>query len=165
MDWSVLLLLALVGGFFLWRNSKNEEAAKVASDRLKKDTRLYQHIKAGMREYNWRERDNREFWHAKNGQLLFETAHLCAYHVDHVAESRVGFYFKDLDEYGLYGFFAGNGDEFFHTTTAPTGPFKRKANFCMMMIDGGAPVRMAHRNHRRAAANQEASDWAAEERH
>ena len=115
MDWSVLLLLALVGGFCLWRNARNEEVAKVATDRLKRDARLYQNIKAGMREYNWRERDNRDFWRAKHGQLLFETAHLCAYHVDHFAESRVGFYFKDLNEYGLYGFFAGNDDDFFHS--------------------------------------------------
>jgi hypothetical protein len=64
-----------------------------------------------MREFNWREREQ-DFWKAKNGELLFETAHLSAFHVDHPAESRVGFYFKELDEYGLYGFFAGNGDEF-----------------------------------------------------
>jgi hypothetical protein len=114
MDYSLLLVLALAGGFFLWRNSKNEEAAKVASDRLEKDTRLYQHIKAGMREYHWRERDQ-DFWKAKNGEKLFETAHLSAFHVSHFAESRVGFYFKDLDEYGLYGFFAGNGEEFFES--------------------------------------------------
>lgn len=102
------------GGFFLWRQSKNAETAKVANERLEKDTQLYQHIKAGMREYNWRERDQ-DFWKAKNGELLFETAHLSAFHVSHFAESRVGFYFKDLDEYGLYGFFAGSGDEFFES--------------------------------------------------
>jgi hypothetical protein len=112
MDWSLLLVLAIGGGVLLWRQSKNEEAAKVANERLKKDNRLYQNIKTGMREYHWRERENRDFWHAKNGQLLFETAHMCAYHVDHFVESRVGFYFKDINEYGLYGFFAGNGDEF-----------------------------------------------------
>ena len=71
----------------------------------------YQHIKTGMREHNWRERDN-DFWRAKDGERLFETAHLIAHRVDHVAESRVGFCFKDLNEYGLYGFFAGNADEF-----------------------------------------------------
>lgn len=116
MDWSLLLILAPVVGFFLWRNAKKEETAKAATDRLKRDTRLYQNIKAGMREYHWRERDQHQnFWKAKDGEKLFETAHLSAFHVDHFAESRVGFYFKDLDEYGLYGFFAGNGDEFFES--------------------------------------------------
>ncbi|UWU66114.1 hypothetical protein [Bradyrhizobium sp. NC92] len=114
MDWSLLLLLAIGGGFLLWRQSKNAEKAQVANERLAKDNKLYQRIKEGMREYHWREREQ-DFWKAKNGQLLFETAHLAAYHVDHFAESRVGFYFKDLNEYGLYGFFAGNGDEFFES--------------------------------------------------
>lgn len=27
----------------------------------------------------------------------------------------MGFYFKDLDEYGLYGFFAGNDDDVYHS--------------------------------------------------
>lgn len=111
MDWSLLAVLLVVGGFFLWRQSRNAERAKVANERLEKDNRLYQHVKAGMREYNFRDRDNR-FWKARDGELLFETAHLSAFHVDHVAESRVGFYFKDLDDFGLYGFFAGNGDEY-----------------------------------------------------
>ena len=114
MDWSLLGLLALVGAFFVWRSSKNAEKAKAATERLDKDNRLYQHIKTGMREYHWRE-SKQNFWKAKNGELLFETAHLIAYRVDHFAESRVGFYFKDLNEYGLYGFFAGNGDEFYES--------------------------------------------------
>jgi hypothetical protein len=114
MDWSLLMLLAVAGGFLLWRQSKNEEAAKVASARLENDTRLYRNIKSGMREYHFRERE-KDFWKAKNGELLFETAHLSVFHVDHVAESRVGFYFKDLDEYGLYGFFAGNDDDVYHS--------------------------------------------------
>lgn len=114
MDWSVLMVLAVAGGFLLWRQSKNAERAKVASARLESDTRLYRNIKTGMREYHFREREQ-NFWKAKNGELLFETAHLSAFHVDHVAESRVGFYFKDLDEYGLYGFFAGNDDDVYHS--------------------------------------------------
>jgi hypothetical protein len=114
MDWSVLLLVAFVGGFFLWRSNKAAEQDKVASDRLKKDTRLYEHIKTGMREYNFREQKER-FSEAKDGEPLFETAHLIAYHVDHFAESRVGFYFKDLEEFGLYGFFAGNDDDVYHS--------------------------------------------------
>ena len=66
MDWSLILVVALVGGFFLWRNSRGEEAAKVANDRLQKDTQLYQQIKAGMREYHWRQREQ-NFRHAKDG--------------------------------------------------------------------------------------------------
>jgi len=31
--------------------------------------------------------------------MLFETAHMVAYKVDHSAELRVGFYFKDLEVY------------------------------------------------------------------
>jgi hypothetical protein len=111
MDWSVIVLLALVGGFFMWRSSKNAVKAEVASERLERDTKLYQHIKTGMREYNFREHEG-QFWKARNGDLLFDTAHLSAFHVDHFAETRVGFYFKDLNEYGLYGGFAGDGDEF-----------------------------------------------------
>ena len=29
----------------------------------------------------------------------------------HGPEYRVGFYFKDINEFGLYGLFAGNGDD------------------------------------------------------
>lgn len=113
MDGGLLLALALGVAFFLWRRSKASEAAKVASDRLERDTQLYRHIKTGLREYNWREREDEDekFSRAKNGELLFETAHLSAYHVDHSAEFRVGFYFKDIDEYGLYGVFAGYDDD------------------------------------------------------
>jgi hypothetical protein len=78
-----------------------------------------------MREYHWREREN-DFWRAKGGELLFETAHLSAFHVSHFAESRVGFYFKDTEEFGLYGFFAGNDDDVFHSSTALTAPSKWK---------------------------------------
>jgi hypothetical protein len=114
MDWTLVVVLALAGVFFLWRQSKNTEKAKAASERLERDTRLYRNIRAGMREYHWREREN-DFWRSKDGELLFETAHLSAFHVSHFAESRVGFYFKDTEEFGLYGFFAGNDDDVFHS--------------------------------------------------
>lgn len=111
MDWTTTALLVVGGGLLLWwngrRTEKNEERAAVASSRLAKDQKLYDHIKAGMLEYEWRNRENK-FWKAADGQLLFETAQMCAYHVDHFAESRVGFYFKGLEEFGLYGFFVGN---------------------------------------------------------
>ena len=67
-----------------------------------------------MREYNWRAPEN-DFWRSEDGELLFETAHLSARRVSHFAESRVGFYFKDIEEFGLYGFFAGNDDDVFHS--------------------------------------------------
>jgi hypothetical protein len=114
MEWSTLLLCVAAGAFILWRHKKNAETARSASERLDKDTALHRHIKTGMREYNWREREQ-NFFRVKEGELLFETAHLSAFKVDHFAEFRVGFYFKDIEEFGLYGHFAGNGDETFES--------------------------------------------------
>ncbi|WP_316198736.1 hypothetical protein [Bradyrhizobium sp. SZCCHNS2002] len=125
MDWSLLIVLAIGGGFFLWQRSKNEKAAVAANARLDRDTKLYDNIKAGMREYNWRERDQ-PLWKAKHLEKVFETAHLVAYHVDHFAESRVGFYFKDLDEYGMWSFFAGNGDEVFESYYRTDNTFQKE---------------------------------------
>jgi hypothetical protein len=125
MDWSLLAVLLVGGAFFLWRQSKNAERAKVANDRLEKDNRLYQHIKAGMREYDWHRRDQ-DFRIARDGELLFETAHMSAFHVSHFVESRVGFYFKDLNEYGLYGFFAGDGDEYHESYYRTDSTFKKE---------------------------------------
>ncbi|MCK1723459.1 hypothetical protein [Bradyrhizobium sp. 141] len=125
MDWSLIAVLAIAGGFLLWRQSKNAERAEAAKDRLARDNHLYQAIKAGMREYHWRERDH-DFWKAKNGEKLFETAHLAAFRIDHFAESRVGFYFKDLDEHGLYSAFAGNGDELIESYYRTDGTFQQE---------------------------------------
>jgi hypothetical protein len=110
MDSTLVVVLVIAGVFLLWRHSKNTEKAKAATERLKRDTRLYRNIKAGMREYHFREREQ-DFWRAKDGELLFETAHLEAFGVSHLAESRVGFYFKDTQEFGLYGIFVGNDDD------------------------------------------------------
>jgi hypothetical protein len=79
MDWSFLIVVA-IAVFLLWRHSKNAEAAKVADERLERDTRLYQRIKEGMREYDWRKREQ-PLWRAKHGELVFETAHMSAFHV------------------------------------------------------------------------------------
>ncbi|MGQ2185255.1 hypothetical protein ACT4MK_18150 [Bradyrhizobium barranii] len=111
MDWTLVVVLVLAGGFFLWRQSKNAEKAKAANERLERDTRLYRNIKTGMREYHFRQREKDYHWDAKDGELLFETAHLSAFHVNHLAESRVGFYFKDTEEFGLYCIFVGNDDD------------------------------------------------------
>jgi uncharacterized membrane protein YccC len=46
MDWTLVVVLALAGVFFLWRQSKNTEKAKAANERLERDTRLYRNIKA-----------------------------------------------------------------------------------------------------------------------
>ena len=125
MDWSLIALLALAGAFFLWRQSKSAERAKVANERLESDNRLYQHIKAGMREYDWQKR-GQKFRIPKDGELLFENAHVSVFHVSHFAESRIGFYFKDIDEYGLYGFFAGNDDDVYHSYYRTDRTFKEE---------------------------------------
>jgi hypothetical protein len=125
MDWSLLIVLAIAGGWYLWQRSRNATLAATANERLKRDNLLYQHIKAGMREYNWRERDQ-PLWKAKHGEKVFETAHLAAYHLNHFAESRVGFYFKDLDEYGMYSFFAGNDEDFFESYYRTDSTFEKE---------------------------------------
>ncbi|WP_431015145.1 hypothetical protein [Bradyrhizobium pachyrhizi] len=115
----------LMGAFFLWRRSKAEESAKVANARLHRDTLLYEHIKAGKREYDWRRRDE-SIQARKDGELVFETAHMAAYNVSHFAESRIGFYFKDIDEYGLYGFFAGEPGEYYDSYYRTDSTFKEE---------------------------------------
>jgi hypothetical protein len=127
MDWWVWVLLAVGAIYFSWQSSKKKEKAVAATERLAKDNVLYQRIKEGMREYNWRQnQDFKNFFSHKDGQLIFETAHMAAYHVDHFAESRTGFYFKDLNEYGLYGFFAGNGDEFYESYYRTDSKFRKE---------------------------------------
>ena len=123
MEW--LLLLAVVGAFLYWRHTRSTGTARIATDRLETDTALYRHIKTGMREYNWRERTE-NFWDVKNGQMRFETAHMSAFKVDHFAEFRMGFYFKDLEEFGLYGHFAGNGDKNYESYYRTDRDFKKE---------------------------------------
>src|ERR1700722_15367692 len=74
---------------------------------------------------DWRKRDE-NFRVKKDGELLFETPHISAFNVSHFAESRVGFYFKDLDEYGLYGFFAGNDDDVYYSYYHTDRTFKKE---------------------------------------
>jgi hypothetical protein len=139
MDWSLLIVPVLIGASFLWRQSKTAEGAKVASARLE-NTRLYQHIKMGMREYDWRRREQKAWeqksWGAKDGELLFETAHFSVFKVSHFADTRVGFYFKDIDEYGLYSFFAGNGDENYESYYRTDKTFKTEGRLAWGSGDG-----------------------------
>lgn len=125
MDWLIWILLALGIFYFLRRSSNDEEKAAAATARLAKDNRLYQQIKAGKREYEWHARERRFEIH-KDGELLFENAHLQVFNVDHFAESRLAFYFKDSGEYGLYGFFAGNGDEYHESFYRTDRSFKQE---------------------------------------
>ena len=110
-DWTIILLVLAIGGFTIWRLSKATDQRTFASDKLQNDVRLYERIQSGMQDYDARTQKE-GFRDAKNGQLLFETAKMAVFHVDHPVQNRVGFYFKDMNEYGLYGFVAGEGDDF-----------------------------------------------------
>lgn len=119
MEW--LLVLAVGAGFLAWQHSRNKEKAEAATARLTSDNRLYQHIKAGMREYDWIRREKGTQFY-KDGELIFENAHMKAVYVSHFAESRVGFYFKDINEYGMHSFFVGNGADEVYETYYRTDP-------------------------------------------
>ncbi len=62
----------------------------------------------------------------RDGELLFENAHLQVYNVEHFAESRLGFYFKDLNEYGLYGLFVGNDADIYESYYRTDSTFKKE---------------------------------------
>lgn len=126
MQWW-LIVIVVGAAWFVWWSSRKEEIATAAAEQLEKDKLLYQHIKAGMREYHWREKqDLKSVLHKKDGDVIFETAHMVAYHVDHFAETRVGFHFKDLEEFGLYGGFAGNDDDFFESYYRSDSTFQKE---------------------------------------
>ena len=114
MEPSTILIIALFGGYILWRYKKDKERAKFSADRILRDTKLYENIKKGMREYRWRMKETdqfKNFINAKDKEILFETADMTAYNLDHFIEDRVGFYFKDINEYGFYSMFIGNDPE------------------------------------------------------
>ena len=131
MDLIELALLAFAVTIVLWRIAKKKEAKKNFSERKRKDQKLYESISKGMREWHWRTNESDAFIRfadAKDGDVLFETADLIAYQVEHFAESRTGFYFKDLNEYGLYGYFVGNDPEtdVFHKYYRTDKEFKKE---------------------------------------
>lgn len=116
MDPWLIFGLVLAGAYMLWLNKSNqkkEEAAIIAKDTLRRENKLYENIKKGVREHDWRmnEKDYFEkFLHAKHGDYLFETADLKAVKLDNVSDLRIGFYIKESNEYGIYSHFSGNDD-------------------------------------------------------
>ncbi len=111
----------------MWRHQKHTERQKVVAARLKRYQRLYQHIKAGIREYDcWR--CGREFELHKDGELLFETPHPSVFWGSH---------FADIGEYGLYGFFVGNGDEYCESYCRSDKTFKTEGSLALGSSDDG----------------------------
>jgi len=101
---SVILIIYLLVIYQKRKAAKNKE-------HLRRDNRTYEHIKRGMREYSWQSEKkdvSNKFLDAKHKEALFENADMIAYKVKHFAEFRIGFFFKEINEYGLYGTF----DEF-----------------------------------------------------
>jgi hypothetical protein len=80
-----------------------------------KDTKFKQRLDAAIREffvYTDSKQLNRLDSTPPDSVWVYETNALAARYVDHFAESRYGFHFKDTDEFGLYGvFYADNRDE------------------------------------------------------
>lgn len=110
MDITLTSLITLfIGIFVYWRHKKVEELAIKAKERMKKDTILYNYIRKGIREYEWFVRDDFTKWlDYKDKEIILENAHFIVYKLDHFAEFRLGFYIKEINDYGIYGSF----DEF-----------------------------------------------------
>ena len=143
MDWSFLMIAVPVGAFILWRSQKQAEAVKVASAKLERDKLLYEHIKTGMREYDWRKREglceelfSRTLRKAKDGELLFETAHLSAFHVNHGPEIAWASISKTSTNSGSTGSSWAMATRQLQATTAPTAPSRRMRCWPHGMTDG-----------------------------
>jgi hypothetical protein len=118
MDPWTIFTIVLVGGYLIWlhlKNKKAEEKAQIAKETLRREQKLYENIKKGMREFLWwmQQGDNLEkHKNAQHREVLFENADLVAYKVNpDYEEGRIGFYFKETGDYGMFGIFYGNGDE------------------------------------------------------
>ena len=123
-EWALFLLLA-VGAFFYWQHKRNSERSVIANERLDRDTQLFRAIKSAKREYEFYTRDQPYKFH-EDGELVYETPHYAVYNVRHFAESRLSFYFRDTEEYGLYGFFAGNPGEYFDSYYRTDNTFQKE---------------------------------------
>ena len=136
MDWWILLIV-VIGAYFLWQHRKRTEVTQKAKARLEKDTRLLRHIKSAKREYDFQKRDQ-PIQFPKDGELVFETAHYSIYYVSHFAEARLGFHFKEIEEYGLYGFFAGETGEYYDSYYRSDRSFKTEGRLAFGAQDDQA---------------------------
>lgn len=98
----------IIGGVLLlyygWKKNKQEEVAEKAKRIFKRDKKLYNYMKQGLKEYNWDNKNDRfsKWIDAKDKDVLFENIDVVVYKVKHFVEYRLGFYIKDTEEYGLY---------------------------------------------------------------
>jgi hypothetical protein len=137
MDPSTIIFLLIFGVFIFLGYKKDKEKQERAQKKIAHDTKLYENIKKGKREFNWRmetDKDNFRslYWKTLENEepraLLFETADMIAFSLWHRPETRIGFYFKDINEYGLYTSFVGNDPEndFFEMFYRSDEEFKTK---------------------------------------
>lgn len=116
MDPWLVFGLVIAGGYLFWlnrSNQKKEEIAIVAKEALRRENKLYDNIKKGVREHDWRMNEKeyfRKFLDAKHGDVLFENAEFKAIKLDHISDLRIGFFIKETNEYGIYSHFSGNDD-------------------------------------------------------
>lgn len=97
--------------YYGWKRDKDEERAEKANRIIKRDKKLYDYMKKGLKEYQWIKKDIyfEEVYYpgAKDKELIFENIDVKIYKVKHFAETRLGFFIKDTQEYGLYASFEG----------------------------------------------------------
>jgi hypothetical protein len=99
-----------------------------------KDTRFLQRLQNAVREfYAQRQARNFEF---PEGQVVYETEALAVFRVPHIAETRYGFHFKEIDEYGLYSvFYADDRDKPYQSYYRSDRMFEKEAYLDHLRID------------------------------
>jgi hypothetical protein len=120
-----------LGAFIFLGYKKDKAKQEKAQKEIARDTKLYENIKRGKREYDWRQNQENYSNYLKQQQhraLLFETADMVAFNLEHFAEFRISFYFKDINEYGIYSFFVGNDPDIdvFETFYRSDAEFKKE---------------------------------------
>lgn len=97
-----------LAAFYLWKNKRDEKRADKIREKIRIDNVLYRNIRIGKREYDWEVREDKfQYVDMYDKQIILENAHMIIYKVKHFADFRLGFYFKDIKEYGLYCNFDG----------------------------------------------------------